>query len=108
MIYDDFDRMHHDYLEKHLKFKSPEFPMHKIGTSQGFLDCIRHGLACGMVPMIQARDDFKSGKLIDITPGKHWRQDLYWHHQRREDRTLISLSEKIVFNAKRIPKRAYK
>ena len=100
--YDDQDSMHSDFFRKYFDLHSFDFPFHSVATSPGFLDTIRHGIAYGMAPTIQAEKDFDSGALVNLAPRFTWKQDLYWHHQRREDPAFKRLSRQFVINSRRL------
>lgn len=101
IIYDAYDTMHAQFLERMFKSGNLQFPFHKIANSHGFLECIRSGLAYGLAPVLQAQADYADGTLIDLVPGKTWNQDLFWHHQRSVDKQLKRLSDTIVKSARK-------
>lgn len=102
VIFDLNDKLHDLFLLRFLRIRESEYPLHRINTSHGFLEVIRQGLAYGMAPVLQAQKAFDSGALVDLAPGKVWKQELYWHHQRREDEALRKLSKGFVSNARKI------
>lgn len=91
--FDQFDLMHRNFFEKYFGWGTIEFPVHRIADSNAFLDAIVHGIAYGMALELQARALFRSGALIDLAPGKVWRQPLYWHYQRRAGARMKSLAK---------------
>lgn len=108
VIFNSLDFMHIDFLKQQFGVKELDFPYHKIASSEGFLESVRSGISYGMIPGLQAQQDFKSRKLMNLLPGKHWKQVLFWHRQRRPERQFKKLSEEIVKNARKLIKPAVK
>lgn len=100
IIYDDYDFIHAMFLEQKLKLRNIKFPYHLIANSDAFLNSILYGIAYGMAPVIQSKTYFESGQLVDLAPGKFWKQDLYWHHQRGLDKNLRRFSDELLRKGK--------
>jgi LysR family transcriptional regulator (chromosome initiation inhibitor) len=102
VIYDSYDFMHAQFLEKSLRMKNVHFPFHTIGNSHAFFHMVKNGLAYGMVPELQCTSSLDEGELVDLAPTKIWKQELYWHHQRGMDKGLKKFSEAIVRQGKKL------
>ena len=68
VVFDQFDDMHQKFLAKYFGLQSLDFPRHRIAGSHAYLDAIRHGIAYGMAPDLQAAEDFRAGRLVKLTP----------------------------------------
>lgn len=58
---------------------APAPPAHCIPSVESFLDFIRAGHACGMVPELQCAPLLQDGPLTDLAPGHHLEVHLFWH-----------------------------
>lgn len=72
------------------------FPHHLCPSSEGFIKLALAGMGYGMVPELQAQDELKSGKLINIAPGKELRVELYWHFWRHGGDTMNRLTRTLT------------
>lgn len=78
------------------------FPAHYIPSSEKFVDVIGSGLACGMLPDLQAKPLIDSGKLIDLAPEHTVVVHLYWHCWNLKSGLLNELTEALTTNARKI------
>lgn len=78
------------------------FPAHYIPSSEKFVDVIASGLACGMLPDIQARMLLVSDKLVDLAPEHPVAVHLYWHCWNLKSGLLNELTEALTTNARKI------
>lgn len=94
--YDQRDTMHKDYLLDQFNLTNPDYPCHRIRSSEAVVAMTLAGLAYGLLPTIQAQEHLDSGELIDLAPDKHLRQELYWHSWVLEKGVQQKLSKAIL------------
>ncbi|WP_329111241.1 LysR family transcriptional regulator ArgP [Micromonospora sp. NBC_01699] len=67
-------------------------PTHYVPAVSAFIEAIRLGLGWAMVPERIAREDMATGRLVDISPGRHLDVPLYWQSWRLESTALTILT----------------
>jgi LysR family transcriptional regulator (chromosome initiation inhibitor) len=63
-------------------------PRHFVPGSSAYLQAVRLGLGWGMVPDLQAEDDLREDRLVDLDPGGQVDVELYWQQWRVAGPTL--------------------
>jgi LysR family transcriptional regulator (chromosome initiation inhibitor) len=78
----DFDRaddLQQGFLRRVLGHE-PRSPRHFVPSSADFARAIELGLGWGLLPEAQALDALDSGRLVELTPGRHADVTLWWQH----------------------------
>jgi LysR family transcriptional regulator, chromosome initiation inhibitor len=79
-----FDR--HDHLQdRYLRRRAHrplDPPHHFVPGSTAYLEAVRVGLGWGMVPDLQAGEDLRTGRLVDLDPGGEVDVELHWQQWR--------------------------
>jgi LysR family transcriptional regulator, chromosome initiation inhibitor len=88
---DDLQRRWADHLRA-----APGTAIHWIPDTQAFLHATRAGLGWGMNPLSLIKDDLKSGRLIELLPGRHVDVALHWQYARLGARLLDVLTREVV------------
>jgi LysR family transcriptional regulator (chromosome initiation inhibitor) len=73
-----------------------EMPAHWFPTTQAFLDASLAGIGWGMNPEPLAREHLKSGRLVELVPGRSLAVPLYWQHTRLQVPMLERLTRAVV------------
>lgn len=71
-------------------------PEHFVPSSRAFLEAVRAGLGWGMVFDRDAADDLRTGRLVELAPGRHLDVPLHWQHWRLDAPSLVDLTERVV------------
>jgi len=77
--YSPKDQLQSNYLKSKWQVGPASYPSHQIPSSESYLDFIMRGLAWGIVPELQCREQLRSGKLLKLDPSHAIAIDLYWH-----------------------------
>jgi LysR family transcriptional regulator, chromosome initiation inhibitor len=96
VIFDEKDDMHADFLRQVTGLKSPTFPYHRVPSSSGFMEAIRHGWGYGMVPENQVAALLQSGEIVDLAPRRALHVTLYWHRWRIADPMLEAAGDALA------------
>lgn len=75
------------------------FEHHLCPSSEGFLRMTEAGVAWGLVPEIQVREQLQRGSLVELAPDKPVDVPLYWHHWRSGGQLLTRLTEHLAQQA---------
>ncbi len=76
--YNRKDDLQKRYLETYFGVTS-QLPVHRIPSTESFLDFIARGYAWGMAPDVQSFEFQQQGKVLELKPGCTLEVDLYWH-----------------------------
>lgn len=85
------DRLQHRFLAS-LTRRHLDPPIHYVPAAAAFVEAIRLGLGWALVPERIARDDIATGRVVDLTPGRHLDVPLYWQYWRMESAVLSALT----------------
>jgi LysR family transcriptional regulator (chromosome initiation inhibitor) len=99
IIFDRRDDLQQRWAADHLR-ASPGAAIHWIPDTQAFLHATRAGLGWGMNPLSLIKDDLKSGRLVELLPGRHIDVTLHWQYARLGARLLDVLTREVVKAAK--------
>jgi len=77
VVFDRSDDLQDAYLRQRSR-RRLDPPRHHIPASSQFAEAIGLGLGWGMLPREQSEERERSGRLIDIDPGRHVDVTLYW------------------------------
>ncbi|TVP87512.1 MAG: LysR family transcriptional regulator ArgP [Pseudomonadaceae bacterium] len=89
LVFNQDDRLQHDYLASQ-GAGSPQH-CHYCPSSEGFVQCVEQGMAFGLIPELQIRQQLASGSLIEVLPDTPVDVPLYWHYWRAESAVLKTL-----------------
>lgn len=102
VLFDQYDTMHHLFLQKRFGIRRPSFPHHTVNSSSGFLALIQSGGAYGMLPRLQAEGALKRKELIELAPKHSVDLPLYWMYPRRGAKTFLGLWEALQEGAAKL------
>jgi LysR family transcriptional regulator (chromosome initiation inhibitor) len=100
IIFDRRDDLQDRWAADHLKTQ-PGRNIHWIPATRAFLDATRTGLGWGMNPVSLVKDDLKSGRLVELLPGRHIDVALHWQYARIGAKLLDVLTQEVVKAAKK-------
>jgi len=69
------------------------FQHHLCPSSEGFMRMTEAGMAWGLVPEMQVREQMASGKLVELFADQCVDVPLYWHHWRNGGQLLTQLTD---------------
>jgi LysR family transcriptional regulator (chromosome initiation inhibitor) len=96
-IYGDEDYMHDNFLRKLFKrYKDGRPTAHHIPSPEGLVDFALKGMAFALLPEFSIKEHLKSGRLVDLIPGKPLRLPLYWQTQELQTKLTREFSEIII------------
>ncbi len=95
VVFNRKDALQHRLLRK-LTRRRLAPPVHYIPSSAACVEAVRLGLGWGMVPEQDAAADHETGRLIELSPGRHLDVTLYWQHWKLDSPALRSLTETVV------------
>lgn len=95
IIFDRRDDLQDRWAAEHLKTQ-PGGAIHWIPATRAFLDATRAGLGWGMNPVSLVKDDLKSGRLVELLPGRHIDVALHWQYARIGAKLLDVLTQEVV------------
>jgi LysR family transcriptional regulator, chromosome initiation inhibitor len=67
-------------------------PVHYVPAAAAFVEAVRLGLGWALIPEQIARADIATGRVADLTPGRHLDVPLYWQYWRMESAVLSALT----------------
>lgn len=77
-----------------------EFPTHYVPSSEVFVECVKAGIAYGMIPHPQCEAALANGTLVDIAPEKVISVRLYWHQWKLGTARLNTLTGALLEGAR--------
>jgi LysR family transcriptional regulator (chromosome initiation inhibitor) len=91
------DRLQDRWAERQTRgaLHRPALPSHRLGSSHGFVDACRAGIAWAMNPESLVADDIASGRLIDLNPVLPLDVGLHWQYARLTAAALAPLTSAI-------------
>ncbi|MFY1664833.1 LysR family transcriptional regulator ArgP [Pseudomonas sp. Pseu.R1] len=75
------------------------FQHHLCPSSEGFMRMTEAGMAWGLVPEMQVREQLAAGKLVELFADQWVDVPLYWHHWRNGGQLLTQLTEHLAKKA---------
>jgi LysR family transcriptional regulator, chromosome initiation inhibitor len=102
------DGLQDAFLEQHFGLSRANYPRHYFPAVDAFHFALIHGLGWGMQADIQYTTDLKSGKLIDLFPGKFVDVPLYWHHWQKQGQDAQHLTNAVNDAGKALKRSATK
>lgn len=99
VLFNRNDRLHAQFLKRHLQLEDISFPAHYIPAPEPFVQMIAQGYCYGMVPDWQAGPLLKANTLIELIPAAEVRIELYWHCWNLTAEPLKRLSDVLVQGA---------
>ena len=99
--YNRKDDLQKRYLETYFEQKTFS-PVHRIPSTESFLDFIVRGFAWGMVPDIQSLEWQRKGIVQELKPGCTLEVDLYWHIWDLRSQFSQQLTDAIIRHAQKV------
>lgn len=93
VLFNRKDKIHDNFLAAHLGFPVNGFPKHYIPSPEGLYDAVAVGMGYGLVPEEQAKNDLRTGKLVNLVPDMPLDIALYWHHWSIEPNISASVTD---------------
>lgn len=83
LSFSDADRLQDRWAARRLgRAQRGAFPVHRIGSSQGFVEACRLGLGWGMNPEALVAADLAAGRLVEMVPETALDVALFWQFTR--------------------------
>lgn len=93
MTFSRVDKVQGEFLKTVLGEKLPPMPSHYMPSTMQYLNIICSGVAYGTLPDLQTEALLRSGRLVDLAPGKVAQVPLYWHRWSINSRKLKLFSD---------------
>ena len=71
-------------------------PTHRVPAQQAFVGAVTTGLGWGMVPEAIVGDLVRSGRLVEVSPGRALDVPLFWQHWKVEAAALRALTARVI------------
>jgi len=94
--FDQNDKLHERYLEKHFHMKGEELSFHVIPSVAGFKKFAVLGYGYALIPRIDIVQELKQKKLVQLYPDKVWNIPLYWHYWAVETKSYRKFNADII------------
>jgi LysR family transcriptional regulator (chromosome initiation inhibitor) len=92
VLFNRKDKIHDNFLAAHMGVSVSSFPKHYIPSPEGLYDAVAVGMGYGLVPEEQAKNDLRTGKLVNLAPDMPLDIALYWHHWSIEPNISVSVT----------------
>jgi LysR family transcriptional regulator (chromosome initiation inhibitor) len=79
LIFDASDEMQEEFLRTHFSVDDTRGTHITLPSTRAFLELPLLGAAWALVPEVDSLSLIKSGRLVDLTPGKRFTRAVYWH-----------------------------
>ncbi|MGF1695636.1 LysR family transcriptional regulator ArgP [Vibrio lamellibrachiae] len=103
VIFDQYDEMHHAFLEQHFGLKEGEWRYHTLRSPEAFITMTELDIGYGMVPDLMIEDRLETGSLVDLLPGHGFARDLYWHRWALEQGILAEVTQAVLSMTRTFP-----
>ncbi|MGF1718599.1 LysR family transcriptional regulator ArgP [Vibrio kyushuensis] len=103
VIFDQFDEMHHAFLEDHFGLKEGQWRYHTLRSPEAFITMTELDIGYGMVPDLMIEDRLEIGSLVDLLPGHGFARDLYWHRWALEQGILAEVTQAVLNMTRTFP-----
>ncbi|MGC9458525.1 LysR family transcriptional regulator ArgP [Vibrio genomosp. F10] len=103
VIFDQYDEMHHRFLEAHFGLKEGQWRYHTLRSPEAFITMAELDIGYGMIPDLMIEDKLKSGHLVDLLPNHGFARDLYWHRWALEQGILAEVTDAVLNKASFLP-----
>lgn len=97
LIFNHDDQLQHQFLES--QGLTPPQRIHRVPSSEGFVQMALAGLGFGMLPELQVKRYLDQAELIDVGPAYHLDVPLFWHYWQAESSAMTSLREAVGAHA---------
>ncbi|MCK6264391.1 LysR family transcriptional regulator ArgP [Vibrio sp. ZSDE26] len=95
VIFDQYDEMHHRFLEAHFGLKEGQWRYHTLRSPEAFVTMAELDIGYGMVPDLMIEERLISGELVDLLPEHGFARDLYWHRWALEQGILAEVTKEV-------------
>ncbi|MBB3999814.1 LysR family transcriptional regulator ArgP [Aureimonas pseudogalii] len=100
LLFDAKDRLQDRWIES-LFGEAPPRPVHRVPSSQGFVDAALAGLGWGLNPRALAGPHVAAGRLMALAGGHSLAVPLFWHWSRAVGPALKPLTDAVTREARR-------
>lgn len=94
------DDLQRAYLSDHFGLARHEYRYHQVPSSQAYLQFMLRGNGWGMVPELQGRPYFESGRLLALRQGDGADVALYWHVWNIDTPVIKRLTQALLAQAR--------
>jgi len=94
LMFSDKDRLQRDWLSAQIGERIAP-PVHRIASSQAFVDACLLGIGWGMNPEILVREHLASGRLCELIPERAMDVPLYWQFMRLGGEAMAEVTREI-------------
>ena len=95
LLFDSNDRLQEIWARRIVR-RDVALPVHRIPSTQAFVDAAVAGVGWGMNPLPLVRTQLKTGTLVELTPDTPVDVPLYWQATRLKVPVLERLSQSVV------------
>jgi LysR family transcriptional regulator, chromosome initiation inhibitor len=95
LLFDNNDRLQEIWARRAVR-RDVVLPMHRIPSTQGFIDAALAGVGWGMNPLSLVRAQLKVGSLLELVPDTPIDVPLYWQATRLKVPVLERLTRSVV------------
>ncbi|MDX2290719.1 MULTISPECIES: LysR family transcriptional regulator ArgP [Streptomyces] len=97
VVFDRRDRLQDAFVQSLTGGRWGAGPVrHLVPTSDGFRDAVAFGLGWGMVPEPQAEPLLRSGRLVELAPGRPMDVPLYWQQWKLDSPALSTVAQVVA------------
>ncbi|MFJ5708116.1 LysR family transcriptional regulator ArgP [Streptomyces sp. NPDC093105] len=97
VVFDRRDRLQDAFVQSLTGGRWGAGPVrHLVPTSDGFRDAVAFGLGWGMVPEPQVEPLLRSGRLVELAPGRPMDVPLYWQQWKLDSPALSTVAEVVA------------
>lgn len=107
VIFDQYDEMHHVFLEHHFELNEGEWRFHTLRSPEAFVKMAELDIGYGMVPDLMFGDKLETGELVDLLPKHGFARDLYWHRWALEQGILAEVTQSVIKETRFLPQREH-
>lgn len=106
--FDKNDMLHERYVEKFFNFDHRVIPFQTVPSVKGFKVFTLKGYGYGLIPRIDIEKELEDKTLVELFPGKRWKEPLYWHYWSVQSSLYQKVNRAIMEEAKKKLSKAVK
>lgn len=99
IAFDRADTLQHDFVRRVTR-RHLAPPTTYLPSVREFDNAVRRGMGWGMLIASEAVEDFASGRLVELVPGRRTDVPLYWQHWRLGSAAMGDLTDAVVSAAR--------
>lgn len=100
------DHLQERFVQTHFELRDAAYPRHHVPANDAYHWALLQGLGWGMHADVQLQlqwpQEWQSGQLVDLFPGRYVDVPLYWHHWQQESQQAARLTQAVVASARKL------